>query len=56
MPPVSTVTVTTGRPYVSFSQGTQNEVSRPPEKASRMGVVSPDVAVLMGSPGLVLFE
>ena len=37
MPPVSTVTVMTGRRYVSFSQGTQNEVSRPPEKANRMG-------------------
>ncbi len=37
MPPVSTVTVMTGRWYVSLSQGTQKEVSKPPEKAKRMG-------------------
>src|SRR3954468_7805827 len=37
MPPVSTVTVTTGRLYVSASHGIQNDVSSPPEKASTMG-------------------
>jgi hypothetical protein len=36
-PPVSTVTVTTGRPYASASQGTQKEVSSPPEKARTIG-------------------
>ncbi len=38
-PPVSTVTVTTGRPSVSLSQGMQKEVSSPPEKARRIGSV-----------------
>jgi hypothetical protein len=37
-PPVSTVTVMTGRPSVSFSQATQNDVSRPPENASSTGL------------------
>src|SRR5258706_10615543 len=37
MPPVSTVTVTTGRLKVSASHGVQNDVSSPPEKASTMG-------------------
>src|SRR5690606_8896375 len=36
-PPVSTVTVTTGRPVVSASHGMQKEVSSPPEKASTIG-------------------
>jgi hypothetical protein len=31
MPPVSTVTVMTGRPVFSATHGTRNEVSRPPE-------------------------
>ena len=37
MPPQLTVTVTTGRLYVSLSHGTQNEVSSPPENARTMG-------------------
>ena len=37
MPPQLTVTVTTGRLYVSLSHGTQNDVSRPPENARTMG-------------------
>src|SRR5271170_2508973 len=48
MPPVSTVTVMTGRRYVSLSHGTQNEVSRPPEKARRMGSAPPREVVVMG--------
>jgi len=31
MPPVSTVTVMTGRPVFSATHGTRKEVSRPPE-------------------------
>src|SRR6185295_2616436 len=38
-PPVSTVTVTTGRPWLSARNGTQKEVSNPPEKARTIGSV-----------------
>src|SRR5262245_13579260 len=48
MPPVLTVTVTTGRWYVAWSHGTQNDVSRPPENASRMGFEPWFVFVMAG--------
>src|SRR5210317_939313 len=48
MPPVSTVAVTTSRPYVSLSHGTQNDVSRPPENARMIGVWSLLTSMLPG--------
>ena len=48
-PPVSTCTVTTWWPR-SMSQGTQNEVSSPPEKASTVGAV--DMGILYRCTGV----
>src|SRR4051812_40345000 len=47
MPPVLTVSVTMGRPYVSAIQGTQKDVSSPPEKASRMGLAPVAIVVMV---------
>ncbi len=50
MPPQFTVTVTTGRSYVSLSHGMQNDVSRPPENASTIGLCDDEDAEVMALP------